>query len=171
MESLTPNLMVNNVNDTVHYYEKLGFKLIMSVPETGDFDWAMMTNGDASVMFQSKASMASELELFGSMEPGGAFGMYVRMSGLAKHYEHIQKLEVELLKPWNTTFYGAHEFTIRDLQWLCHDLFRDGRSILRVTFAMLMVSTEKMRYYECTTNSSLRHISNNSGGLRIQLRR
>ncbi|NIT70052.1 hypothetical protein GWO43_03935, partial [candidate division KSB1 bacterium] len=34
--SLTPNVMVEDVNETVEYYkDKLGFELIMSVPEEG----------------------------------------------------------------------------------------------------------------------------------------
>ena len=39
LNSLTPNLMVNDVEETVEYYtDVLGFTLLMTVPETGKLD-------------------------------------------------------------------------------------------------------------------------------------
>ena len=43
LNSLTPNLMVNDVEETIEYYtDILGFTLLMTVPETGKLDWAMV---------------------------------------------------------------------------------------------------------------------------------
>ncbi|KAA6335992.1 hypothetical protein EZS27_015829, partial [termite gut metagenome] len=37
-QSLSPNIGVKSVNETVKFYtEVLGFQLLMSVPETGEF--------------------------------------------------------------------------------------------------------------------------------------
>ena len=42
LKKLTPNLMVEHVNDTVTFYKDvLGFTLLASVPEEGEFNWAM----------------------------------------------------------------------------------------------------------------------------------
>jgi catechol 2,3-dioxygenase-like lactoylglutathione lyase family enzyme len=49
LKKLTPNLMVEHVNDTVAFYKDvLGFTLLASVPEEGEFNWAMMKR-DAGV--------------------------------------------------------------------------------------------------------------------------
>ena len=43
VKKLTPNIMVEHVNNTVDFYrDVLGFALLTSVPEQGTFDWAMM---------------------------------------------------------------------------------------------------------------------------------
>lgn len=43
MENLTPNIFVDNMNETIAFYEQLGFKTIMTVPDDGtDLIWAMM---------------------------------------------------------------------------------------------------------------------------------
>lgn len=58
MESLTPNFMVHDVNKTIAYYEKhFGFKVVNKVPEEGQFDWAMVSAGSVSLMFQKKETI------------------------------------------------------------------------------------------------------------------
>ena len=40
LKKLTPNLMVEDVNETVTFYQDvLGFALLASVPEEGQFNW------------------------------------------------------------------------------------------------------------------------------------
>ncbi len=114
MESLSPNLMVGNVNKTVMFYEEhLGFKLTMSVPDEGEFDWAMVTNGNAVVMFQTQESLASELPRFANIPVGGTFTLYFRVKNVEGYYQRISA-GVEIIKPLEQTFYGAMEFTIAD---------------------------------------------------------
>jgi len=36
MESLSPNIFVSNMPETIAFYKMLGFNVIMSVPENGD---------------------------------------------------------------------------------------------------------------------------------------
>lgn len=45
INSLTPNLMVRDVNATVDFYKQLGFEIIQSVPDKGVLDWAMVGPG------------------------------------------------------------------------------------------------------------------------------
>jgi len=53
MKSLTPNLMVADVNETIAFYrDVLGFKLIQTVPDEGDFVWASVQYRDVELMFQ-----------------------------------------------------------------------------------------------------------------------
>ena len=77
LEKLTPNLMVENVNDTVDYYkDTLGFELAMSQPEEGPLDWAMVQSGDVALMFQSRSSLGGELPMFKDMPVGGSLTFF-----------------------------------------------------------------------------------------------
>ena len=43
LKKMTPNLMVEDVNNTIAFYKDiLSFELLATVPETGQFNWAMM---------------------------------------------------------------------------------------------------------------------------------
>ena len=43
LKKMTPNLMVEDVNSTLAFYKDvLNFELLATVPETGQFNWAMM---------------------------------------------------------------------------------------------------------------------------------
>lgn len=59
-QTLSPNIGVKSVDETVQFYtETLGFNLIMSVPApTGSLQWAMVANGEATLMFQEMGNLA-----------------------------------------------------------------------------------------------------------------
>ncbi len=113
MESLSPNIFVNDINATISFYELLGFKMAMSVPETGpDFVWAMMTNGSVTMMFQTFSSLADDLPEI-SRTDGGSLLLYINLKNIRAFFEEI-KDRVTILKGLETTFYGATEFSIKD---------------------------------------------------------
>lgn len=37
MDSVAPNIFVKDINKTIDFYKQLGFKVITTVPEQGDF--------------------------------------------------------------------------------------------------------------------------------------
>lgn len=113
MESLSPNIFVNDINATISFYELLGFKMAMSVPETGpDLVWAMMTNGSVTIMFQTFSSLADDLPEI-SRTDGGSLLLYINLKNIRTFFEEI-KDKVTVLKGLETTFYGATEFSIKD---------------------------------------------------------
>lgn len=113
MESLSPNIFVSNMNETIGFYELLGFKTIMSVPETGaDLVWAMMTNGNVTMMFQTYESLAEDLPEI-HRNDGGSLLLYINLKNIRAFFEEI-KDKVTVLKGLEATFYGATEFSIKD---------------------------------------------------------
>jgi uncharacterized glyoxalase superfamily protein PhnB len=113
MESLSPNIFVENMNETIDFYKSIGFQLVMTVPEAGnDFVWAMMTNGDVTFMFQTFASLGEELPNI-SRRNGGSLLFYIKLKKIREFFELI-KDKVTVLKGLETTFYGATEFSILD---------------------------------------------------------
>jgi len=113
MESLSPNIFVNDIKATVSFYRILGFEITMSVPETGDdLVWAMMTNGKVTVMFQTFESLAHDLPEIGRTNRGSLL-LYINMANIQSFFEEI-KDKVTVLKGLEKTFYGATEFSILD---------------------------------------------------------
>ena len=113
MEKLSPNIFVNDMKATIAFYQILGFKVAMSVPETGDdLVWAAMTNGNVEMMFQTYESLGDVLPQI-SRNSGGSLLFYIDVKNIRDYFEQLQD-KVTVLKGLETTFYGATEFSILD---------------------------------------------------------
>jgi uncharacterized glyoxalase superfamily protein PhnB len=113
MESLAPNIFVNDMKATIAFYQVLGFKITMSVPEDGDeLVWVMMVNGCVTLMLQTFESLGAELPEI-SRTDGGSLLLYINLKNIKQFFEDI-KDKVTVLKGLESTFYGATEFSIKD---------------------------------------------------------
>ena len=114
LTSFAPNLMVEDVNKTVNYYEKvLEFHKIMSVPEKGQLDWAMVFRDNVTIMLQSKKSICEEYPKFKDFPVGSSSNIYIEVTDIDNFYEKI-KDKTDIIKKLHTTFYGKKEFAIED---------------------------------------------------------
>jgi len=113
MDSLTPNIFVRSITETINFYKELGFNIKMSMPETGEPDWVMMTNGNVTFMFQTWESLGHDLREI-SRRDGGSLLLYINITGIRSFFERI-KDKVTVLKGLEKTFYGATEFSIVDV--------------------------------------------------------
>lgn len=113
MNSISPNFFVQNIPDSIKYYEPLGFKLVAKVPEDGEMVWAMMTCGNVTIMFQTFESLGTELSAI-KRENGGSLLFYIQIKGIRRFYEEV-KDKVTVIKTIEKTFYGATEFAIQDI--------------------------------------------------------
>jgi len=83
MKSLSPNLMVNDINKTLQFYtEVLGFTQIAAVPESGRFVWGMVKSGTIIFMFQQTDSIKEEYPSLQNFERGGGLSFYISVSNL-----------------------------------------------------------------------------------------
>lgn len=113
MESISANIFVKDINATIDFYKLLGFTLVASVPEEGNFIWVMMTRGKVTFMFQSFESLGDELPEI-SRNDGGSLLLYIDIKEIRSFFEDI-KDKVKILKGLEKTFYGATEFSILDI--------------------------------------------------------
>ena len=114
LQNCTPNMMVEDVDRTVAFYrEVLGFEVVMTVPDEGPFDWAMVRRDGVELMFQSRASLAAEYPELEARTAGGALTLYLDVKDAAGLYERLRD-RVAVVKESHTTFYGKREFAIRD---------------------------------------------------------
>lgn len=112
MESVSPNIYVRNLQQTIAFYEQLGFQMIARFPEDGDMVFAMMLNGKVTFLFQTFDSLGTELPQV-KREDGGSLMLYIQTKGVRQFFEKL-KDKVTIVKGLETTFYGATEFTILD---------------------------------------------------------
>lgn len=112
MKSVSPNIFVRDIQSTIDFYRQLGFEVVTTVPEQGDLIFAMMVCGEVIFMFQTFESLGDDLPAV-LRQNGGSLLLYIQISGIRRFFDQI-KSRVKVVKPLETTFYGATEFTIED---------------------------------------------------------
>lgn len=114
-QTITTNIMVNNVKKTVEFYEsKLGFCKVLSVPDTGEiFDFAIISKDNISIMFQEQKNLVSEYPTLQTDTIKPCFTLFITVENVRKLYEEL-KNKVEFAKELHQTFYGRDEFAIYD---------------------------------------------------------
>lgn len=112
MESVSPNIFVRNLPETLAFYEMIGFQISVTVPEEAPFDFAMMQCGNVNFLFQTFASLGDDLPVI-SRNNGGSLLLYLQIKGIRDYFAVLEG-KVTIVKPLETTFYGATEFSILD---------------------------------------------------------
>lgn len=116
-KSLSPNIMVKNVQQTVDFYhDLLDFTLVTSVPsDKGDpsLQWAMVQNQGVTLMFQEETNLKEEYPALKTHAIGGGFTLYLTVTNVNDLYERAKKVATIIKEP-HKTFYGATEFAIQD---------------------------------------------------------
>ena len=116
LQSLTPNLMVNDVEETIEYYtDVLGFTLLMTVPETGKLDWAMVKRNEVVMMFQSTKSLKKGIPRLAGEKPGGGLTFYIKVDRITEIHEELFNNEAEIISDLDSTFYDTIEFSVADI--------------------------------------------------------
>ncbi|MBC7811826.1 MAG: VOC family protein [Burkholderiales bacterium] len=114
LKSLTPNVVVHDVNETVEFYrDVLGFQLLTSVPETGKFNWAMMAKDGIKMMFQTRPSIVEDLAMFADAPIGASQTLFIEVTDVQALYDDL-KNKVHIVHDMRDTFYGTREFYFED---------------------------------------------------------
>lgn len=115
IKSMTTNLMVENVEETIHFYEKqLGFTVVASVPnEQGGLQFAILAKDEITLMAQERTNLIVEYPALTVTKVQPSVTLYIKIDDLEELYE---KLTVKglIYTEMHKTFYGANEFAILD---------------------------------------------------------
>jgi len=113
METVSPNIFVNDLQATIEYYQNLDFRVVTSVPdESGKMIFALMMNGTTTFMFQTFKSIENQLPHI-SRSNGGSLLLYIQMKGIRAFFEKVKE-KVNIFSGPEKTFYGATEFSVID---------------------------------------------------------
>ncbi len=115
LKKLTSNLMVEDVNTTIEFYKNvLDFDVVMTVPEQGQFDFAILQSGNVEIMLQSSKSLTNDIPALKGKTIGGTFTLYIEVEGVTELYERI-KGKATIAQDMHNTFYGTKEFAVEDI--------------------------------------------------------
>ena len=114
--SLTPNLIVVNVAESVRFYsEHLDFELVSWVEKeenAKEYEWAMLVAESAVLMLHDRKNMAQELPEFTTPGPTGVT-LFIKVLDVEQYYRRLKEV-VTIVKDLHDEFYGAREFSFRD---------------------------------------------------------
>ncbi|HEX2865537.1 MAG TPA: VOC family protein [Ignavibacteriales bacterium] len=114
-KKLTPNLMVNDVNETIKFYhDNLGFGADVTIPDTGKYNFAILSNGNVELMVQKRESFSQDLNVAKDAQIGGTFSLFFEVNDIVPLYEKATSAGLQMVRELHQTFYGTREFTIRD---------------------------------------------------------
>ena len=115
MKDLTPNIMVENIQNTIEYYQTiLGFDIVMTFPVNENPLWALLKKNNISMMFQEKNSFLKEYPHLSDIGMGGSLSLFIGIDNIDGFYNEIYK-KVKVIKPPHVTTYGIKEFAIEDI--------------------------------------------------------
>jgi lactoylglutathione lyase len=115
LKKLTPNLMVEDVRHTLTFYQDiLGFNVVMTLPETAPFDFAIVQRDGVELMFQSRQSLSENVPALAGSAIGASQTFYIEVAGISQLYQQLRD-KVEIVVDLHTTFYGTQEVYFRDI--------------------------------------------------------
>lgn len=115
-KTLTPNIMVADVNATVRYYQdNFNFKLANKEGSLDEpLEWAVIKADDVEIFFQKEESLVKELPVLKGKKIGASLTFYIKVQDVQSLHDSV-KDKVEIVRDMRETFYGAKEFAVRDL--------------------------------------------------------
>lgn len=114
-ETITTNIMVKNVKETIKFYEeKIGFQKVLSVPEEGEnLNFAILNKDKISIMIQEQKNLIEEYSTLKTDEIIPTFTLFITVDDVSEVYNEL-KDKVKIAKELHKTFYGKDEFAIFD---------------------------------------------------------
>ncbi|MGE5182029.1 MAG: VOC family protein [Acidobacteriota bacterium] len=110
MNKITPNLVVERIEDCLPFWTKLGFEKKIEAPEGDRLGFVILVRDHVELMLQSRASVAKDVPPLADAAYRSL--LYVEVDDLAPIRDALAG--VEQVVPERTTSYGAREIIVRD---------------------------------------------------------
>lgn len=111
MKTLTPVLMVEEIEPLVPFWEALGFEKTMEVPEGDRLGFLGLRSGGVQIMYQTVESVRNDVAALAEAPMKGTF-LFIEVEDLDAVAENLG--DTEYLIPRRTTFYGADEIVVQE---------------------------------------------------------
>lgn len=103
IREIYPVLNVMDVGDNIDFYKKLGFKMLMRHPQTGEVETALMEIGRSKLLLKKIEG-----------KPGCLTEIYFDVEEIEEVYSEINN-NFEIEEDIQKTNYGTKEFSVEDL--------------------------------------------------------
>jgi len=117
VRSLTPDLMVEDLEATVEWYERVfGAEVVATLPADGDADpwWAQVMIDGAPLMFQERESLEEKLPEMEGATIGGSVAFYIDIDDAEALHDDLESGGVEITQPLHETEFGWRQFAAAD---------------------------------------------------------
>jgi uncharacterized glyoxalase superfamily protein PhnB len=114
VKRVTPVLFAENIEPCLEFWEHLGFKRAMEVPDGATLAFAAVQKDGVEVMYQSFASAMKDGSASAATKQklDSSGFLYVEVGDLDAILAGLKSTQLEVEK--HTTFYGATEIVVRD---------------------------------------------------------
>ncbi|HEX5436426.1 MAG TPA: hypothetical protein VFW98_04670 [Gemmatimonadaceae bacterium] len=110
---LTPNLFVDEIEPCIAFWtERLGLEVVAKVPEGDRLGFAILSNGDMELMYQTWESLAKDVPGAFPSTPARPVGLFVEVSDLGAVEKAMRG--APSIFPRRRTFYGMDEIGVRE---------------------------------------------------------
>jgi len=114
LKSLTPNLIVSNVERSVAFYrDTLGFEVNTTVPEQPPYVFALMKHGGVQIFLNAPEPAAAEYPAFKDRPIGGTLTLFIEVEGVRQVHASLAG-RVTIVMPLEKKWYGLTEFACVD---------------------------------------------------------
>lgn len=117
MKSLTPDLMVEDVEATVEWYERVfDAEVVATLPTDAEADhwWVQVLIDDSLLMFQERGSLVEKLPDLEGEAIGGSVAFYVDIDDARSLHDDLESAGVEVIQPLHETDFGWRQFAVKD---------------------------------------------------------
>jgi uncharacterized glyoxalase superfamily protein PhnB len=116
VNSLTPDLMVEDVTETVEWYERVfDAEVVATLPSDGEDPWwVQMRLGDASLMFQERESLTEKLPALEGEAIGGSVAFYIDVDDAEALRDELDAAGVDITQTLHETDFGWRQFAVTD---------------------------------------------------------
>ena len=114
MKKLTPNLLVSNVKASAKFYEKLGFKADVLIPDEDNPVWGSMSCDGVEIMLHDKITAEEEYSLFSNKKLGATLILFIETNRIQEIYKITKDNNWTIVNDMHESSYATHEFSILD---------------------------------------------------------
>lgn len=117
VNSITPDLMVEDVEATVEWYERvMDAEVVATLPADAEADhfWVQVTVDGIPLMFQERRSLEEKLPPLEGASTGGSVPLYIDVEDAEQRHADLEAAGVDIVKPPHETDFGWRQFAATD---------------------------------------------------------
>jgi lactoylglutathione lyase len=117
VNSLTPDLMVEDIAETVDWYERMfDAEVVATLPSDDDADhwWVQIQIDDASLMLQERESLTEKISELEGAQLGGSVAFYTDVDDATALHDDLDAAGAEIIQELHETDFGWRQFAVSD---------------------------------------------------------
>jgi hypothetical protein len=111
LKSITPVLLVEEIEPCLPFWDALGFEQTAEVPHEGRLGFVILEKSGLQIMYQTRASVSADIPALADAPGAGTF-LFLEVMDLEATIEAVEGAPI--IVPRRKTFYGMDEISVRE---------------------------------------------------------